>query len=149
MSRCRFEDVVPHAGPMALLDFVERWDDESLEASIVIQPDMPFVEKRGVPAWVGIEYMAQSIGAFAGIHARRKLEPIKIGFLVGCRHYVCNRDYFPLGAALTVTVKQEIEGNNGLSVFECRIVGDDLEARGGLSVFQPDDPEDFLGDSAQ
>ena len=148
MTRYRFEDVVPHASPMALMDFVEHWDDSSLESSVLIRPDAPFAEEMGVPSWVGIEYMAQTIGAFAGVHARQKSEPVKIGFLVGCRRYTCSHSWFPLGSSLRVTVKQEIMGENGLSVFECRINGDDnIEAHANLNVFQPDDPDSFLGDS--
>ena len=145
MSRLAFEDFVPHSAPMALLDFVEQWSDDSLEASVTIRPDAPFAEAQGVPAWVGIEYMAQAIGAYAGVHARENNEAIKIGFLVGCRRYTCNQQFFPLGEHFTVRVKRDIQGDNGLNLFECEILGDNLVAKANLSVFQPTDPDSFLG----
>lgn len=146
MKPLRFEDYVPHSHPMALLDVIDYCDDESLQASVVIRSDAPFAEAEGVPSYVGIEYMAQSIGAFAGVCARQQQQPIKIGFLVGSRRYNCNCSYFPIGATLKVSVKREIEGENGLSVFECQISGDNISANANLNVFQPDNPAEFLGD---
>lgn len=146
MTEYRFEELVPHAAPMALLDQVERSDRDSCCASLVIRDGAPFVEASGVPGWVGIEYMAQAVGAFAGIQARQSGSPVRIGFLVGSRRYRCEREYFAVGEKLLVSVKQEIAGENGLSVFACAISDDNgnILAEANLNVFQPDDPESFL-----
>ena len=44
-----------------------------------------FVEDGQVPAWVGIEYMAQAIAAWAGCRARAAGKPPQLGFLLGSR----------------------------------------------------------------
>lgn len=147
MQPLPFEAYVPHASPMALLDDIVHCDDDSLEATVVIRRDAPFAEAVGVPSYVGIEYMAQSIGAFAGVTARQQQQPIKIGFLVGSRRYQCNCAYFPVGVKLQVSVRREVEGDNGLSVFACRISGANIEASANLNVFQPSDPAAFLGEN--
>ncbi len=143
-----FESVVPHTGDMVLLDQIDHGDDQALQASVTIRPDAPFVDERGMPGWVGIEMMAQTIGAFGGCRARRNGQQVKIGFLVGSRKYQCSHSYFPIGARLEVSVREVIFGENGLCVFECTLQGTgehaDIAASANINVFQPEDPEQFL-----
>ncbi len=142
------ESVVPHTGTMVLLDQIDHWDDEQLQASVTVRADAPFVDDKGMPGWVGIELMAQTIAALAGCRARRANQPVKIGFLVGSRRYTCNRAYFPLGVQLQVNVKEIVTGDQGLSVFECSLqatgANNDISASANINVFQPEDPEQFL-----
>ena len=63
-------DLLPHSGPMVLLDHVVAADDESLCAAVRVRENSLFYVDGAVGGWVGLEYMAQSIGAFAGFHAR-------------------------------------------------------------------------------
>lgn len=143
-----FESVVPHTGTMVLLDQIDHWDDEQLQASVTVRVDAPFVDAKGLPAWVGIELMAQTIAALAGCRARRTGRPVKIGFLVGSRRYSCSQAYFPIGAQLQINVKEIVTGDQGLSVFECTLQAcdghTDISASANINVFQPDDPEQFL-----
>lgn len=140
-----FESVVPHTGTMVLLDQIEHWDETGLQASVTIRNDAPFVDANGMPAWVGIELMAQTIAAFGGCCARRASQPVKIGFLVGSRRYIASQAYFPIGAQLQVNVKEIISGEQGLSVFECTLQGPgNISASANINVFQPEDPEQFL-----
>lgn len=143
-----FESVVPHTGPMVLLDQIDYWDERELRASVTIRAGTAFVDERGMPGWVGIEMMAQTIGAFGGCRARSLGQRVKIGFLVGSRKYNCSHSYFPLGAHLEVRVREIIYGENGLCVFECSLQGTgkhaDILASANINVFQPDDPEQFL-----
>jgi len=83
--------LVPHAGPMVLLDRVISADEESLCAEVRIRHDSLFCRAGAVGAWVGLEYMAQAIGAYAGFTACLRGEPIKLGYLLGTRCYECTR----------------------------------------------------------
>lgn len=143
------DDLVPHSGTMSLLDNTLSSDENSLTATVSMRPDSLFATEAGVPAWVGIEYMAQAIAAFAGVQAKQAGEEIRIGFLVGSRKYTCNSPYFPVGATLTIHVTQELQGENGLGVFACRITSESdsanmITAEANLNVFQPDDAAEFL-----
>ena len=69
--------LVPHSGTMVLLDRVISADENTLCAEVVIRPDSLFYADGGVGAWVGIEYMAQAIGAYAGYRARLRGEFIR------------------------------------------------------------------------
>ena len=141
-------ELVPHAGPMVLLDRVVTIDGETLCAEVTIGPDTLFCGQSGVGAWVGIEYMAQAVAAFAGYEARMRGEAVRVGFLLGSRRYECNRPEFALGSRLHVHVQRTLQGENGLGAFECRI--DDADdasaplATATVTVFQPDNVKDFL-----
>lgn len=138
------DQVVPHSGTMSLLSTIVDYDDESLHARVTIGPDSLFCQADGVPAWVGIEYMAQAIGAFAGVQKHLKGQLPAIGFLVGSRRYRCNQPYFPVGAVLEVTASRSYQAENGLGVFDCEIRSHDLLATAALNVFQPDNVDAFL-----
>lgn len=140
----RILDLVPHDEPMSLLDEVlESWPG-GLLAGVTITEQSLFAEARGVPAWVGIEYMGQAIAAWAGLEARKSNRPVKIGFLVSTRRYDSPASYFPLGACLQVSVEQITESVSGLQVFDCKIRWDDCEISANLNVFMPENVEEFL-----
>jgi predicted hotdog family 3-hydroxylacyl-ACP dehydratase len=137
-------DVVPHGAPMSLLDDIERYSDHGLVATVTIRKDSMFCEDRGVPAWVGVEYMGQAIAAFAGVGARLTYQPVKIGFLVSTRRYESPCSYFEVGLALKVSVEQITDSTTGLRVFDCRITARDMEIKANLNVYMPENIEEFL-----
>lgn len=143
-------ELVPHAAPIILLDRVDSWTKESAVASVTISEQSPFAECLGVPAYVGIEYMAQAISAQAGVTERLHNSPVQIGFLVGSRRYNCNVSHFPIGAKLSVEIIESLVSDTGLSVYDCTICGNyngfSIEASASLNVFLPDNAEDFLGE---
>ena len=63
-------DLLPHSGRAILLDEVVSSDDDRMVCRVEIRPDSPFVKNGVVPAVVALEYMAQTIGAHAGMRAR-------------------------------------------------------------------------------
>lgn len=140
--------VMPHQGAMLLLDHILDWDHDRLRAVAIIRPDMPMADEKGLPAWVGLELMAQAAAALAGSHARAQQQPAQIGFLIGSRRYHCNCSYFPLGAHLEIQVIQNLAGDNGLRVLEGEICGTgehaQLQASAAINIFQPADPESFI-----
>ena len=114
-------DLLPHAPPMALLSRTLLVSDEAYEAEVDILESSLFCSQGAVPAWVGIEYMAQAIAAFAGAEALRRGEGVKVGFLLGSREYHCSAPYFKVGSTLSIRVKKVIHDPSGLSVVECRL----------------------------
>jgi predicted hotdog family 3-hydroxylacyl-ACP dehydratase len=129
-------EVVPHAGRMLLIDEILDYGSHSLTACVTIRESSLFLTGNTVPAWVGIEYMAQSIAAWAGVQARLRGEPVKTGYLLGSRQYQASHPAFALGDTLTIVVnKQYHEGE--LAVFDCRIAGSAISVSATLNVFQP------------
>jgi len=139
------EAVVPHRGSMRMIDQLLANDPDSVVVSAEIRADNLFADALGVPAWVGIEYMAQAIAAWAGCRALERNEPVKIGFLLGTRRYDCQCQHFPIGAQLRIEATRELFGDNGLGMFACRILEGNVSlASAHVSVFEPPDPEAFL-----
>jgi predicted hotdog family 3-hydroxylacyl-ACP dehydratase len=142
-------DLLPHAGAMVLLDRVVSADAESICAEVCIRRDSLFYADGGVAGWVGLEYMAQAIGAYAGYNARLRGEPVKIGFLLGTRRYDCARPLFLPGSLIKVCAKRVLQDDHGLASFDCHI--DDESGRiasASVTVFQPADAEEFLKGSS-
>jgi 3-oxoacyl-[acyl-carrier-protein] synthase-1 len=138
-------DVLPHSGPMVLLDRLVSVGSDDLCAEVTIRPDSMFCDGAAVGAWVGIEYMAQAIAAHAGWLARRRGDPVKVGFLLGSRKYEAGVPAFAVGSVLRVHAHRALQGDNGLGAFECRIDADDRTvATATVTVFQPDNVNEFL-----
>lgn len=144
ISEYQVADLVPHSGRMSLLTSITGHGEDWLSAQVVITQDSMFADSKGVPAWVGLEYLAQAIGAFAGLQERLNGESPKLGFLLGTRKYICSTDYFLLGDQLELKVIRNMQAENGLSAFECHLQANSYTATASLNVFQPEDAERFL-----
>lgn len=141
-------EIVPHAGAMCLLDRALEAGAESLLAEVTISESSLFYDGNGIGGWVGIEYMAQAVAAWGGWQARLRGEAPKLGFLLGSRRYLCARPYFRVGETLRVEVHRQFAADNGLGQFDCRIEIDGVEiATAALTVFEPEDAQQFLKDS--
>ncbi len=69
-------ELLPHAGDMILIDQVLSFDEEQIQTRLTVKPGGLFNRADGsLPAWVGIELMAQSVAAYAGCRARQKVKP--------------------------------------------------------------------------
>ena len=89
---------LPHSGVMVLLDRLLEVGPEELRAEVTIRPDSVFCDGHDVPGWVGVEYMAQAIAAYAGYTAQLRGETVKIGFLLGTRRYEASCPGFAVGS---------------------------------------------------
>jgi len=129
--------LLPHRPPMILLDEVVAWDGAILAASLTIRKETLFLEADGVPAHIGIEYMAQTCGAFAGAQALDRGEKVRIGFLLGTRRYTAHRPWYRLGDRLTVAASL-VYADEQMANFDVRIeVSGELAAAAQLTVYQP------------
>ncbi|WP_105189032.1 ApeP family dehydratase [Pseudoalteromonas sp. T1lg48] len=140
-------ELIAHRPPMVLIDSLVSFDDNSAHCQVRIRENSPFydAEQGAVPSYIGSEYMAQAIAAYAGAHDLDQSRDIKIGFLLGSRKIRCHKPRFDHGMLLDILVEKVIQDESGLSVFACRIEhqGDCLvEAK--INVFQPADPMKFI-----
>lgn len=147
MNNYNIEQVVPHREPMILLNKLISYEQNSAICEVTISPASAFYSDNlhGVPSYIGTEYMAQAIAAYAGALAKDKGEAVKIGFLIGTRKYKTHTPIFSMGAVLQVTVSKLYQEDSRLSVFECCIKNNNTalcEAK--INVFQPQDPMQFI-----
>ncbi|MGK9563776.1 3-hydroxy-fatty acyl-ACP dehydratase, partial [Salmonella enterica subsp. enterica] len=107
-------ELLPHAGDMILIDQVLSFDEEQVHTRATVKPGGLFNRPDGgLPAWVGIELLAQSVAAYAGCHARQNGEAVELGFLLGTRKFECNVEHFPAGAELRIHGLRSLEDDNG------------------------------------
>lgn len=150
MSRWPIAELIPHAGNMILIDEVLRFGDDDVETRLTVRPGGLFNQADGsLPAWVGIELMAQSVAAYAGCQARQAGLPVELGFLLGTRKYECNVECFPLGAELHIQATRTLQDDNGMGVFECRLSGPGIEVFARLNVFRPPQVASYLQEEFQ
>lgn len=129
-------ELIPHSGCMVLLDRIIDFNEHSLTAELVVRDDGLFGNGKTVPAWAGIEYMAQAIAACAGIKSKQAGETIKPAFLLGTRSYASNVASFDVGTKLCIRIKNIIQDDK-MGVFECKILGMGIEITANLNVYQP------------
>ncbi len=130
-------ELLPHDGDMVLLDRVIEFDQDSMICQTTVRDDGLFGDEHTVPAWLGIEYMAQTVAAHDGMMCKIAGRTINLGFLLGTRRYLSNVDSFSTGLLLTITVKRIMQ-DQGLGVFDCQVVGDGVDISAKLNVYQPD-----------
>ncbi len=139
------DELLPHEGRIVLITGIVEWGDNWLEAVVDHrQPSMFKGEDDSVPAWVGLEYMAQAIGALIGIRAKQAGEPIRIGFLMGTQKYETTVPYFAKDSVLTIRVVEIFSDNNNLALFDCNIISGDVVASAQIKAMRPDNPESIL-----
>jgi predicted hotdog family 3-hydroxylacyl-ACP dehydratase len=113
-------ELLPHSGRMVLIDEVLEAGEGRIVARLTLRPTSPFVEDGRVPAIVAIEYMAQTVGAYAGLRARAAGGSPRIGFLLGTREMTLDVDAFGVGDELTVEARH-VWGDEQLGSFQCEV----------------------------
>lgn len=147
MNNYPIEDVLPHDHPMILIDQLISYSQISACTLVKIGPKANFYnEKRhSVPSYVGLEYMAQTIAAYANAIKLDCGGTVALGFLVSARTFKTKVSEFESGAELSTSVERLFKEENGLSVFDCTISQNgELLVEAKINVFEPDDPEQFL-----
>jgi len=124
---------------MLLLDEILGVGDDFLVAGVTISAESLFAESGGIPAHIGVEYLAQACGALAGMLALDAGQPVRIGFLMGARSVNLYRSWYAFGERLSVTVRM-IYQDEATAALEGRIeIGGTLVAEAQLTVYQPPD----------
>ncbi|RON58613.1 hotdog family protein [Pseudomonas frederiksbergensis] len=138
-------ELLPHAGDMILIEQILSFDDEQIHTRLTVKPGGLFNRPDGsLPAWVGIELMAQSVAAYAGCHARARGDAVELGFLLGTRKFECNVEHFPAGTELTIHGVRSLEDDSGMGVFECHINAPGIHATARLNVYRPPQAAQYL-----
>jgi predicted hotdog family 3-hydroxylacyl-ACP dehydratase len=121
MSAAEF---VPHRDPMLLIDTVV---DIGAGFSLCEWEvgESAFHDRRfGVPAYTGIETMAQCISVHGGARARiQGLDP-PMGLLLGTRHFCSSIEYFEPGRTYSVRCDVLFRDPRGMSSWVCELASD-------------------------
>lgn len=101
------EAYLPHRPPMMLLQKVHYVDNQQVKCSVHVAMDSPvgpFLDQdKTLPAWFGVELIAQTIGVWSGWQMQQKsLEKIPAGMLLGVRKYTCAMPSFSSNITLDI-----------------------------------------------
>ena len=142
------DELIVHRPPMRLLDRIVACSESDVTAEACVREDNLFFEPgRGLPAYVGLEMMAQAIAAIDGKKRQNSGQAAKIGFLLGCRRYGSRTASFAEGTLLTISAKKVFD-DGAMLAFDCRIDDEQGEvATANLKVYAPADPFGFLNRS--
>ncbi|HFC6370060.1 TPA: thioester dehydrase [Neisseria lactamica] len=145
--------LLPHSGRMVLIDRITRYGDDFVEAGAQIKPDHILLAGGILPYTAFIELMAQAVGAYAGIQARKNAQPVRLGFLLGTRKLEIFAQSVPVGTHLLATAHMSIQDAGGMGVFDCELCwtdapetssgtlpSDGILARASLNVYSPEHP---------
>jgi predicted hotdog family 3-hydroxylacyl-ACP dehydratase len=137
------ETILAHRGTMLLLDRVSACTDETLTAFASVRADAWYTDADGaMPAWIGIELMAQAIAAHVGLLALRAGGKARPGVLLGSHIPAFARD-----AQLRIEARELLRGHDGQGhgAYECAIHHDSVCcAEAVIKVYQPADFQSFI-----
>lgn len=143
------ESLIRHRGRMLLIERLLEASETHAVGEVVITEKSSFFRKgSGVPIYVGMEYMAQTVAAYDGLLRCNSGDEPAIGFLLGSRRYEAIQDYFPNGAVLAIHVDM-VFSEGGMASFECFIKqGDQTLVTAPLNVYRPESGEFSLPERA-
>ncbi len=150
LSECNVAEFIPHRDPMILISQLLEHNHDSLLTQTDISATSPYFDPclNGVPNYVGIEYMAQSIAALAGVEAHLRDDIIRVGFLLGSRKLKMHIAQFDAGQSYQTRVSRLYQEESGLAVFDCQILHNQVVvAEANVNVFQPQDTQAYIAES--
>ena len=142
MTEASLAELLAHEPPMLLLDTLVSVDAEGSCCELTVTEDMPFFDSRsGLPGWIGIELMAQTIAVWGGWQSKNEGRGVNLGLLLGSRKYESKVEGFAKDSRLTVDARKVIRDKN-LGVFQCTIsMGDAIVATAQVNTYLPCEDE--------
>lgn len=141
---------MPHKGKMCLLSRATAWDcaGRTLTAECDIAEDCLFYDPvlRGVPAWVGFEFMAQSVSALSGLCRQTKAEQPKLGVILTVSNLRIDRPILPAGKTVRIHVREDARDGNVIAFTGEIFLEDGKAMEAKLTVLESDsqNPEAVL-----
>jgi predicted hotdog family 3-hydroxylacyl-ACP dehydratase len=117
--------LLPHRPPMLLLETLAEAGPGGGTAYARVDPEAWYADPEGaMPAWIGLELMAQAAAACRGAQlavAGPAGAAPRSGYLVAARGFRSEAGSFPAGAVLELRVRLEDADPSGLCAFACEI----------------------------
>ena len=144
-------DVLPHRGSMLFQDEIKDFSAEQSTCAYRVPYDSWNAdETHSMPAWFGIEVMAQAVAAHVALTAIFRGDQPKPGALLGSRDFRSKMAAFPPGSELLTTARREFIDDSGLGVYVCEIaLAGQTIASATLKVYEPHDFNAFLANGTQ
>lgn len=139
---------LPHRTPMLLIDRVLAADAETTRCRVTVGEQCSLFRQAdgSYPNSLFIEFMAQTVGVFAGIRDSESGIGPRVGFLLGSRKVQLHKKRLPKATSLTLIRAASFSDQEELpSQFECRVLENNTEvASAVLTVYRPRDLQEFV-----
>lgn len=93
-------ELLPQQPPMRLLDQVLAHDTQQIYAISAVS-GVPFTTAQGLPAWFGLELMAQAAAAFFTLQATQQAPP-RQGMLIACPRFTTSVSHYAAEQVLLI-----------------------------------------------
>lgn len=136
----RIYELIPHREPMLLINkVIEVGQKISCSEIIISESSSFFIANKGVPSWIGVEYMGQTAALIAGYQLEQGTVAPHLGLLLGTRKYEAFVPFFRAGDVLQVRCTEVAVVGESLANFQCEIINTRDQrccASAKLSVFR-------------
>lgn len=128
--------LIDHRGPMALVDRLVAVHKSSAHCLAEVRSDNPFLIDGRLPAWVLIEYLAQSVAVLVGHLRSTERAPHQHGLLLGCRNLRLADVALNVGDHLELFVEEIIRLDEFGRFRGSARLGENEVARGSLLLYE-------------
>ena len=139
-------EVLPHTGPMLLLDQILDWGHTWITTR-VSRTNTKLFDRPGQPpsGMAAMEYLCQSAAAHAGIRQLEDGKPVTIGFIIGARLFRVDQSAFIQDDRFEIHVDETFRDPGGIGLYQSRLYAPDqpdrIIAEASIKAAMPDDPE--------
>lgn len=114
--------LILHSGNMVLIDkLIAAGDDGVTCVSYQQNASLFSIKTNYLPSYVCIEYMAQTIAAYAGLKAVNNNRAPTIGLLLGTRSFTSTQADIPISQPVAIKVKEAYNDQDQLVLFHCEV----------------------------
>lgn len=134
-------DLLPHAPAMIFLERIVEYGPESIVCEVIPGTrDADYAEHGMLPTAMGVEYMAQTVAAYAGLHSETEARG-RVGYVIAVRALTLTVPHFEPGQVLAVHAHRQW-GEDRIARFKTSIECEGQQlAAAFLSVYRPDPDE--------
>jgi len=119
-----------------LTHLVEVHETGATAATLTRRDDL-FAEADGIPAWVGVEWLAQTVAAWAGFYAAASGKTPARGLLLGARRYRARVPVFAFDQRIRITMTIDFVADNGVTQVNGELHVSENDAMTGATESAP------------
>jgi predicted hotdog family 3-hydroxylacyl-ACP dehydratase len=139
INKAEIRALIPHSGPMCLLDEVTQWDNRSITCvtNTHRDPGNPLRRDGHLSALHAFEYGAQATAVHGGLRARAVGAIAPPGYLAALRDARLHAPFLDDIRSPLEIFANRLFGDGSNTVYECRVSADDiLLAEGRITIVQ-------------
>lgn len=121
LTKVEIAKLIPHSGPMCLLERVLRWDDAHIVCEAINHRDTahPLAHDGLLDATAAIEYAAQAMAVHGALRATTAADSRpKVGYLASVREVVCRVPYLHVFAGALTIEATRLMGEESRVMYE-------------------------------